>query len=198
MALITTPAVHATAMQLQLVRGDTAIEFLDGSAAIAQSTKALWQLSYPIKPLRLADARPWAAALVQLSKLGNTFEVYPPAWIQGAGYAGAAPEVIGSAQLGLSLNCDTAGISTTVALAGDFITVNGETKMLTVDAVSNGTGLVTFTFEPALRASPADNATVNVLTPTITMRLITPAALVAARLGNFYDVTIEAIEHHGP
>lgn len=200
MAIITIPAVKASSMNLRLVRGDNTLEFFDGSVVAVQSTKAIWILSFPLVTQKLSagDTRLWWSALVQLAKPANQFKVYPPAWQQGAGYTGANPLVNGASQLGLSLICDGAATSDLVGLEGDPIAVNTEFKILTADANSDGTGAVTFNFEPALRTSPLNNAVVNVKTPEITMRLITPQANITARLPEFFDISIDAIEHFGP
>ena len=200
MAIITIPAITATSMTLRLVRGDSVLEFFDGSVVVAQSTKAVWILSFPLVARRLsvATTRLWWSALVQLAKPANQFKVYPPAWEQGAGYTGANPLVVGGSQLGLSLVCDGAANNDLVGLEGDPIEVNTEFKILTADANSNGAGAVTFNFEPALRTSPSNNAVVNVKTPEITMRMITPAAAISATLPEHFNITIDAIEHFGP
>ncbi len=198
MAIITIPTVRASSMDFRLVRGDQALEFFDGGAVIMQGTKAVWLLSFPIVSQQLTDTRAWWAALVQLAKQGNQFSISPPAFEQGAGYVGADPLVAGASQLGLSLDCDGVTISTTIALAGDGIEVNTEYKTLIQDAVSDGAGLVTFDFEPALRNSPANNAVVDVKTPEIIMRLARPEAALAGQLPDRFNITIDAIEHFGP
>ena len=198
MAIITLPSIRASDMDLQLVRGDNVLEFFDGSVVAVQSTKAIWILSFPIVPQKIGDARLWWSALVQLAKPANQFRVYPPAWQQGAGYVGADPLVFGAGQLGLSLDCDGAANNTLIGLEGDPIEVNNEFKILTQDANSNGSGLVTFNFEPALRTDPANNAVVDVTTPEIIMRMISPNASIAGGLSGFFDVTVSAIEHFGP
>ncbi len=198
MAIITLPPIRASDMNFQLVRGDNVLEFFDGSVVAVQSTKAIWILSFPIVPQKIAEVRLWWSALLQLAKPANQFKVYPPAWQQGAGYTGADPLVFGAGQLGLSLDCDGAANNDLVGLEGDPIEVNNEFKVLTADANSGGTGLVTFNFEPALRTDPPNNAVVDVKTPEIIMRMVTPSAQVAGRLSGFFDVTVGAIEHFGP
>lgn len=198
MAIITLPTISATLMDLRLVRGDQTLEFFDGSEVIVQSNKAIWILSFPLNEQLLDAARPWQAALVQLAKPANQFQVTPPGWSPGAAYTGANPLVFGASQLGLLLNCDGAAINDVVSLAGDFISVNGEFKCLTQQANSDGAGLVTFNFEPALRESPLDNATVEVISPIITMRLFTPTATWIVRAPDIFNITINAIEHFGP
>lgn len=198
MAIITLPAIKATSMNLRLIRGDSTLEFFDGSVVVVQSTKAIWVLSFPIVTQKIAATRLWWSALLQLAKQANQFRVYPPAWQQGAGYVGADPLVLGAGQLGLSLDCDGAATSALIGLEGDPIEVNDEFKVLTADANSDGTGLVTFNFEPALRTDPANNAVVDVKTPEIIMRMLTPVSDITASLSGFFNITVDAIEHFGP
>ncbi len=198
MALITIPTVRATGVTLRLLRGDSPLEFFSGSEVIIQSTKAVWLLSFPLVTQKIGATRAWAAALVQLSKLANTFQVAPPGWTQGASYVGANPLVVGGANLGLTLPVDGASVSTTIGLAGGFFTVNGEFKMLTADAVTDGAGAVTLEFEPALRDAPTDNAVVEIKDPLLTLRLVNPLMSFGGHMPDFFDTTIEAIESFGP
>lgn len=90
-----------------------------------------------------------------------------------AGAYGGTPLVAGASQTGNSINVDgcTASITDWIK-AGDYfsVTVNGEVelKMCTADASSNGSGAITISFEPRLRASPADNAAIHVDDGTLT------------------------------
>lgn len=197
MATITLPSIGARNVQMRLVRGDQWLEFFGGAGVAIQSTKALWAMSFQLKPYRQSDARAWQAALVQLAKLGNTFQITPPAWQRGTSYAGATPLVAGASQLGLSLNCDGVTASTLIGKAGDYIeipTTPPEMKMLTADATSDGFGAVTFNFEPALRTSPPDNGSLDIVTPIVVMRLVDPEAVWNIDLDDFYGMTINAIE----
>ena len=83
------------------------------------------------------------------------------------GTYGGTPVVDGASQTGSSI--DIKGCSNNITdwiMAGDYfsLVVNGEheLKMCTADASSGGTGLATISFEPRLRASPADNAVIFV------------------------------------
>lgn len=83
------------------------------------------------------------------------------------GAYGGTPLVAGASQTGNTLNIDGASASVTNWIRrGDYfsVEVNGEheLKLATADANSDGLGNVTLTFEPRLRASPADNAVVFV------------------------------------
>lgn len=80
------------------------------------------------------------------------------------GYGGS-PQVSGGSQTGSSLSVDGVNNKTNWIRAGDYfsVDVNGEheLKMCTTDANSSG-GNVTILFEPRLRASPLNNATLYV------------------------------------
>lgn len=198
MALITIPTIPAKGANLRLLRGDSAVEMMDGGVTIVAPPKAVWLLSFPLRPQRITAMRAWASALAQLSKLGNTFQAYPPGWVQGAGYSGSTPQVAGADQLGLALDIDNATVSSTLGLEGDFCEVNGEFKILTADAVSDGSGTTTINFEPALRQAPPDNDPVDFVTPKVTMRLVESVMDIEAQLSNLYGTTINAVEFYGP
>ena len=177
MATITLPSGGIRRTQMRLVRGDAPLDTFTGNQVVVESVEATWFLRMEIVPLSAANARAWKAALVQLSRLVNTFDFTPPEYTgNSASYAGADPLVAGASQLGRDLDCDGVSNSTAIALAGDYIGVNGELKMLTANATSDGAGAVTFDFEPALRQAPADNAVVELDAPVATFRLLQPVA----------------------
>lgn len=203
MAVITVPSIPAAGVQMRLLRADLGLEFFSGAEVIVETTKAIWLISFPLKPLKEVNAAAWRGALVQLSKLANTFLVQPPFWTgPGTGYAGTQPLVKGADQLGTSLVCDIVSTaSTAISLAGDFLEVNGEFKCLTANATTASGASpneVTFNFEPALRQAPADNLAVDILTPQLAVRLITPEAQWAVSVGDFHDLVINAVESFGP
>jgi hypothetical protein len=196
MALITLPTIGAASVHPRLIRGDVPLEKMGGSVVVVAPPYAVWTLSIPLGTLKLADARAWFAALAQLSKLSNTCKVMPPGYPgPGTGYAGPAPLVLGAGQLGTSLNADGVTPNAAIALAGDFMEVNGEFKILTANATANGAGQVTFVFESALRAAPADNAAIDIATPKITCRLAQPVAEWEYRRTSLrHDITLDLIE----
>ncbi len=194
MALITIPSVPANSIEMFLVRRGVALEGLSGAEVFVDPPGTRWGLNFTLKPLSIADAREWQAALIQLAKLNNSFEITPPGWLSGTGYAGANPLVNGASQAGLSLICDGASFSTAISSKGDYISFNNELKMLTAAASTDGAGNVTFPFEPAMRAAPSDGATVNVKTPVLTARLLSPKASWAIKLGDIYGFQVQAVE----
>ena len=196
MATITLPTGGIASAQVRLVRGDNALATFTGARVVVEDAEATWFLRLEIAPQSADNARAWKAALVQLSRLVNTFNYTPPEYAGNTpGYAGAGPLVAGGSQLGRSIDCDGVSNSTSIASAGDYIGVNGELKMLTADATSDGSGDVTFNFEPALRASPSDNAAVEIDTPTATFRLLEPVAEWATEPALIHrGIVINAIE----
>jgi hypothetical protein len=129
---------------------------------------AVWNFTGKYSLTDKANANLMRSFLAQLEGQANAFRFSPPEYVSpSTGYAGAAGLVNGASQTGKSLITDGWTASAAVFKAGDFFTVNDEFKVLTADATANGSGQVTLAFEPALRASPADNAALTIVNPTI-------------------------------
>lgn len=79
--------------------------------------------------------------------------------------------VNGGSQSGTSLICDGATPSVMTLREGEYFQIGTEFKAATADATANGSGQVTLSFKPALRASPADNATVTLSSPQMLLTL---------------------------
>lgn len=195
MSIISIPSIRASKLDMRLERSDIPIELMDGSEVIAVQQKAIWKLSYPLVVLSEADSREWFGALVQLAKLENQLQLTPVDYDGPAtGYSGSNPVVNGADQTGTSLICDGVTISTDIVKAGDVGTVNGEFKMFTADASSDGSGNVTLSFEPQLRSAPSDGATFEIQTPLITMRWNNPEIMWSAVPPKLYSIVLELRE----
>lgn len=84
--------------------------------------------------------------------------------------AGAAATVNGAGQLGTTIVLN--GVAAyRQFLAGDYFSVNGEFKMVTVDTQADAGGNVTLPFAPMLRTSPTSGASVTFTNPTALMML---------------------------
>ena len=115
--------------------------------------------------------------------------------ISNLGNYGGTPLVNGASQTGNSLIIDGASISiTNWAREGDWFSVNGEMKIITADANSDGAGNVTLTFSPRLRSSPANNAAIETTTPTGVFLLLNHSVQWANRPGGFMDVSLSFVE----
>lgn len=131
-----------------------------------------WKATYSLPRMNRDQAAPWQAFFLLLEGGVNTFDAYDPDAVIPRGIASGAPLVAGGSQTGSSLTTDgwTAS-ATNILMAGDYISVNGELKMITANVSSNGSGEATLTFKPALRAAPADNSPITVSGCTCTMIL---------------------------
>jgi hypothetical protein len=85
--------------------------------------------------------------------------------------------VQGAGQSGTSLIVDGVTPSVSFLLAGEFFQVGTEFKVVTADCTANGSGVVTVTFKPALRTSPADNAALTLTTPLMLLLLTANASV---------------------
>lgn len=115
------------------------------------------------------------AVLVQLRGGGNRLLMHDVAQPTFRGVGGGTPLVNGAAQTGITLAIDGCPNSVTGwALPGDKFAVNGELKMVVAQANTNASGQATLTFEPPLRAAPADNAPLTIASPTARFKLVGP------------------------
>ena len=133
---------------------------------------ARWFATYEVKPTTRAEAATVLAFLVKLRGAANLFNGYDPSGATPRGTATGTPMVSGGGQVGTQLLTDGWTPSITALKAGDYFSVNGELKMVVQDCSADSGGVATITFEPALRASPIDNAPITVTGATCTMRLI--------------------------
>jgi hypothetical protein len=159
---------------------------------------ARWIATYTLPPMNRQQAAPWQAFLLSLEGSLNTFYGYDPDAKNPRGIATGTPLVKNGSQTGSSLTTDGWTASQTgIMKAGDYFSVNGELKMMTADANSDGSGNATLTFKPALRASPSDNAVITVSNPTCTMILVDDGQAVwssGSREGFYDSISFSAME----
>jgi hypothetical protein len=115
------------------------------------------------------------ALLLQLRGGANRLLIYDLAQPTFRGTGGGSPVVNGAGQSGgsLAISGCTPNV-TNWALPGDKFSVNGELKMVVAPANTNASGQTTLTFEPVLRASPANGAPLTVTNPTAKFMLRQP------------------------
>ena len=123
------------------------------------------EATYPPNLTRAELAPIIAFALAQRGQY-ETFTLTPPAlWSTARGIATGTPLVKGASQTGRSVITDGwTATQTGILLAGDFIKFAGQDKVyiVTADANSDGSGNATIAIEPALMASPANDAAITV------------------------------------
>lgn len=126
-----------------------------------------------LPPMRASEAYDWVGFLVSLRGKRGTFLLGDPARTGPYGSARTTPGtplVMGAGQTGKTLAVDGLPLSATGYLKrGDYFGLGaGATSrmyMIEQDVDSNASGQATFDFSPPLRASPADNAGVELTAP---------------------------------
>jgi hypothetical protein len=152
--------------------------------------------SYQIDMIRLQgrNARVMDAFINGLGGLAGKFIFRDPAIQQTIA---GTPLVQGASQTGSSLVTDGWPVSATVMQTGDFFSIGTGDAMrlhqIAADAVSDASGIATLTFHPALRATPDDDAALNVTSPGVVLRLTGPAPAQIG-LADFYQFTLSARE----
>lgn len=176
MATITIPsAVLFESAKMMLSRNTTVHRSpWTGKRYTLARSASYWTIEARLTKRDGAEAGALRSFLVAAKGRENTFSV--PLTLVGytapaSGYAGTTGQVKGAGQTGSSLLTDNWTPSTLVLKAGDYFEVGGEVKMVTADITSDGLGDATVTFEPALRTAPADNASLDYNTPSITMAM---------------------------
>jgi hypothetical protein len=124
-----------------------------------------------------------------LNRNAGDFQFFP--WVSAARCA----FVNGASQTGSSLLLKSLPTSTNGLLrAGDWIEVNSELKRLIADLDSDSSGGGTVLFEPALRASPADNTPVVFRNPMGKFLLAEESVSYGTRPGILSDIELSLIE----
>jgi len=168
---------------------------LNQSVQTLEMPGARWRFSTSFESLSEADAAAMRTFLAKLRGRSNRFTAWPLGVKAVRGVATGTPKVNGAAQTGTSLVTDGWTASTAgILLAGDYIGVNGELKLMVADAASNGAGQAALSFEPPLRASPVDNAAITITRPLATFMLDEDASSWTTRAPSLDSFSIAATE----
>ena len=168
---------------------------LNGTVQTLELPGARWRASFTYQNLSDADAATLQAFLTKLRGQANRFTLYNFARKRPNGLAYGTPLVNGGSQTGTTLLTKGWAINAMGILkAGDFFSVNGELKMCVADCDSDSTGYATVTFEPPLRASPANNSSITTTQPTATFMLTEATSKWVTRAPVLTDIQIDAIE----
>lgn len=154
-----------------LTNTQTFVSPLNGKVQVSELPGAKWAGTLTFDNLQGDEPRDLMAFFATLRGQANTFTISPSA-APLRGTAAGTGVVAGGSQTGNNLTTDgwTAD-QATLFKAGDFFEVNSELKMITETIASNSVGDATLVFEPPLRSSPADNASITVESPTCTVAL---------------------------
>ena len=145
---------------------------LTKSSQTSELPGAFWIATLAFQNLSEADGRILKAFVAEMDGMAGRVYLWDMSHRVPSGIIGGTPLVYGDSQVGKVLNTDGWGSSRTgILLRGDLFGVNGELKIMTVDANSNSSGVSSLNFRPALRSTPTDNLAIITTAPTCIMRL---------------------------
>lgn len=120
-----------------------------------------------------ATAAEWEVFLTELEGRAGRFFAPVPFRTRPQLNVGGTPLVNGADQSGSNINTNGWPNDITVLKKGDYIQfTNDELKILTADAISNGSGESTLQFKPNLRNSPADASAITLNDTGVVMMLL--------------------------
>lgn len=127
---------------------------------------------------------------------GPTFDDLSPTWDStlftfDAGEFPGDGNVSGAGQSGNSIITNNWPLSDTILKVGDVFQIETQLYMVTVNAVSNGSGVATINFEPAIRISPADGTKVKTVKAQMVARLASDVIRWESDEVAFTPVTVE-------
>lgn len=174
MSILTFPAVRPASVDWQfsgLTQTFTS-PFTNGEQTAQMPGSERWVSSLAFNSLTRLESRLLEAFLVACRGAGGRFYLWNHARENPLGAAGGNPVVDGAGNYGGLLATrgwtpNTAGI----LLAGDYIGVNNEVKMVLADASSDANGKASLAIGPNIRNAPSDGMSIATVKPQGLFRL---------------------------
>ena len=194
MAIYAFPSIDPSHVSLSLRSNVPIFEAQNSSITSIGRGGERWELDLQFELLEPDDFAVFRAFTNRLNGPQHRFTIGVPG-ITNRGVLTGTPVVKGAGQTGKTLDIDGATPSTSNWIrAGDIFQVGSELKEQAIDADSDGSGNVTLTFGPRLRASPADNAAIVVSSPVGQFIKSEQLSTVTIRAGGYGGGVIRAIE----
>jgi hypothetical protein len=194
MATVTFPSSpKPNGMSWRLVMpSQTNVSDWTGRRQTIASGRGWWECQLSLPPIvGTANVNAWRSFIAKSRGRANDFQIPVDATAQSA--ATATPLVNGAGQTGRTLTTDGWPLSSTVLVAGQFVTINNQLLQLTENVTSNGSGVATLTFEPPIRTSPADNAAIEYKNPYCLMYFVEEPTL-SVENGYVYSLSLNLRE----
>lgn len=158
-----------------------------------------WELAVTLPNMARANAEEWIAFLLKLNGPQGNFLMGDPLGYTPRGIATGTPRVNGANQTGQELITDGWTSSQTGILkAGDYLQIGYRLYKNLQDVNSDGSGNATLDIWPALRESPADDATIVTASTKGLFRLSSTRFPVASLSGHqtapIYSMSFSAVE----
>lgn len=144
----------------------------DGSVQTQGLPGAKWITTVEYDNLLPADAAKLSAFLIGLGGRAGRALVSNFGQPRPRGSWSGTPLVAGTPAAGATSITVDGWAPGAKLLAGDFFGVGARLYQTAADATADGSGIMTLTFAPGLRAALLDNAAVTLVNPTTTMMLV--------------------------
>lgn len=202
MTILTFPSIRGPAGASYRLRGNTQTHRspLDGTEQTLEMPGAVWELSLRWDTLHADDARILGAFLSGLRGAAGRFDYSPAQWQPRRAPGGGTPLINGANQSGPTLVTDGWSNFVVVMRQGDwlsYVDTSGRRRlhMIVTDATSNGSGQATLAVTPPIRRAGANNAAIDVVTPSGVFRLLSDAAPeMSIRAPAFGAVSLTVVE----
>ena len=194
MATITYPSTpKPQGMSWRLVMpAQTNVSDWTGRRQTIASGRGWWECQVTFPPIvGTTNINAWRAFIAKSRGKANDFQVPVDPTAQSS--ASATPLVNGASQTGRTLSTDGWPVSSTVLVAGQYVTINNQLLQLTENVTSNGSGVATLTFEPPVRTAPSDNAAIEFKNPYCLMYLVEEPTL-SVETGYVYSLSLNLRE----
>ena len=186
-----TPKPNGMAWRL-VMPSQTNISEWTGRRQTIASGRGWWECQLSLPPIVTSTrVNAWRAFIAKARGRANDFQIPVDPTAQSA--SAATPLVNGASQTGRTLATDGWPVSTTVLVAGQFVTIGNQLLQLTENITSNASGVATLTFEPPIRVSPADNAAIEYKNPYCLMYLVEEPTL-SVENGYVYSLSLSLRE----
>lgn len=189
--LPSTPAPVSTKFELRAMVGAASSPF-SGVAQVQDWGGRVWMATVVLPVMLRATADAWIAWAMKLRGQYGYFRMGDWDRRTPRGSWGT-PLVNGGSQVGNTLVVDGMGAAGT-GKAGDHFQLENNLYALVEDVTADGSGNATLTFEPSLRASPADNAALTVSSPKGLFRLIANSVPWDADAMAVHQMSFQAVE----
>lgn len=197
MAAISYPSASPLPRSLQWNLTPNTKMFTSPLSMVSQTIEypgALWSCAMSFAPMTYLQAQVMEAWIISLVGRSGRASLYPFHRQTPRGTLNGTVQVNGAGQTGTTLLLKNCGAGTSF-LAGDFFSVNSQLVQVQATATANGAGLMTVTFRPPLRQSPANSNPITYVRPLVTMALNTDSSPVDYSIGQIAQVpTLQFIE----
>lgn len=174
-----------------LMPAQTNVSDWTGRRQTMASGRGWWECQITLPPISgTTRINAWRAFIARSRGAANDFQI--PVDPTEQSVSRGTVLVRGGGQTGRTLSTDGWTGTTTALQAGQYVTVNNQLLQLTENVTPSG-GIATLTFEPPLRAAPADNLAIEYRNPFCLMYMVEEPTL-SVETGYVYSLSLNLRE----